>query len=146
MVYVGYFQVVQYRRPCPANIRLGEDVLKTSWRRLEDVFSVSFFCLPRCLEDVLKTSWKHNCKTSWRRLQDILGRRIPITSWRRLQDVFKTSWKTKSVTLKTAWRRVEDVLENKKCLLGVFLLKSKVLLITVYKDPIKKAKYNTLCT
>ena len=30
MVYVGYFQVVQYRRPCPANIRLGEDVLKTS--------------------------------------------------------------------------------------------------------------------
>ena len=29
----------------PANIRLGEDVLKTSWRRLEDFFSVTFFCL-----------------------------------------------------------------------------------------------------
>ena len=40
----------------PANIRLGEDVLKTYWRRLQDVFSVTFFCLPRRLEDVLKTS------------------------------------------------------------------------------------------
>ena len=39
----------------PANIRLGEDVLKTYWRRLQDVFSVTFFCLPRRLEDVLKT-------------------------------------------------------------------------------------------
>ena len=27
----------------PANIRLGEDVLKTSSRRLQDVFSVTFF-------------------------------------------------------------------------------------------------------
>ena len=39
----------------PANLRLGEDVLKTSSRRLQDVFSVTFFCLPRRLEDVLKT-------------------------------------------------------------------------------------------
>ena len=39
----------------PANIRLGEEVLKTSSRRLQDVFSVTFFCLPRRLEDVLKT-------------------------------------------------------------------------------------------
>ena len=36
----------------------------------------------------------------------------------RLEDVLKTSWKTKSVTLKTSSRRLEDVLENKKCLLG----------------------------
>ena len=30
----------------PANICLGEDVLKMSSRRLQDVFSVAFFCLP----------------------------------------------------------------------------------------------------
>ena len=30
----------------PANIRLGKDVLKMSSRRLQDVFSVTFFCLP----------------------------------------------------------------------------------------------------
>ena len=99
----------------PANIRLGQDVLKTSWRRLQcNIFLSS------------KTSWRHNCKTSckhvlktsWRPLEDVLGKRIANTSWRRLQDVFKTSWKTKSVTLKMSSRRLEDVLENKKCLLG----------------------------
>ena len=37
----------------PANIRLGEDVLKTSSRRLQDVFSVTFLCLPRRLEDII---------------------------------------------------------------------------------------------
>ena len=45
----------QFNSSIPANIRLGEDVLKTSSRRLQDVFSVTFFCLPRRLEDVLKT-------------------------------------------------------------------------------------------
>ena len=116
----------------PANIRLGQDVLKTSWRRLEDVFSVTFFCLPRRLENVLKTSWRHNCKTSckhvwktswrrledvlktpwktsWRRLEDVLGRRIANTSWRRLEDV-----------LEDEKCYAEDVLENKKCLLGSY--------------------------
>ena len=44
----------------PANIRLGEYVLKTSWRSLEDVFSVTFFCR---LQNFFKTS-RHNCKTS----------------------------------------------------------------------------------
>ena len=72
----------------PANIRLGEDVLKTSSRCLQ----CNIFCLPRRLEDVLKTSWRH--------LENVLK-----TSWGRLQDVFKRSWKTKSVTLKTSWRR-----------------------------------------
>ena len=81
----------------PANIRLDEDVLKTSWRRLEDV---------------LKTSWRHMAKTnilvltktSWRRLEEVFWRRkskvnifvlIKTSSededQRRLQDVFKTS-------------------------------------------------------
>ena len=100
------------------------------WRDTEDVFNVTFFCLPRrlegiiarrledVLEDILKTPWRRLA----RRLEDILGRCIANTSWRRLEDVFKRSWKTKSVTLKTSWGRVEDVLENKKCLLGVYLI------------------------
>ena len=53
----------------PANIRLGEDVLKTSSRRLQDIFSVTIFCLPRRLEDIIA-----------RRLEDILGKRIANTS------------------------------------------------------------------
>ena len=53
-----------------------QDVLKTSWRCLEDVFA-------RRLEDVLKTSW--------RRLEDVWTRRI-YWSWpRRLEDVLRTS-------------------------------------------------------
>ena len=86
----------------PANIRLGEDVLKTSSRCLQDVFSVTFLCLQRRLEDVLKTSWRHNCKTSSKRLEVFL------------EDVLRT----KSVTLKTSSRRLENVLENNKCLPG----------------------------
>ena len=79
---------VRIRAPYPANIRLGENVLKTSWRRLEDVFSVKFFCLPRRLEDIIS---RRLANTSWRRLG------------RRLEDVFKTS-------LRRLARRLEDVL------------------------------------
>ena len=53
-----------------ANSCVGEDVLKTSWRSLEDVFSVTFFRLPRRLQDVIKSY-----------LQDIF------------EDVFRTSWR-----------------------------------------------------
>ena len=54
----------QEHRMDPANIRLGEDVLKMSSRRLQDVFSVTFFCLPRRFPYVLQTSSRRNCKTS----------------------------------------------------------------------------------
>ena len=57
-----------------------EEVLKTFWRSLEDVFKTSW----RCLEDVLKTSW--------RRLEDIWPRQIHWSWPRRLEDVFKTSF------------------------------------------------------
>ena len=93
----------------PANTRLGEDVLNTSWRRLH----CNIFCLlrrlqgiiARCLlEDVLKKkSCKHVLKTF---LEDVLE----ICH----QDFFKTSWKTKDCY-------AADVLENKKCLLGFVL-------------------------
>ena len=89
--------------------RLGEDVLKTSWRRLQ----CNIFCLIRCLENVLKTSCEVILKTSWRRLEDVFGRRIANTSWRRLEDVLEDEKLLR-------WRRLEDVLENKKCLLGYY--------------------------
>ena len=84
----------------PANIRLGEYVLKTSWRRLQDVFSVTFFCLPR-------------------RLEDIIARRLTNTSWRRFRKtyckyVLKTSSRGLGRRKVLRWRR----LQSKKCLLG----------------------------
>ena len=70
-------------------------VFKTSWRRLEDmswrrlqhVFSVTIFRLPRRLEDIS---------------QDVLIQKIVTlkTSWRRLEEVLKTC--------------LEDVLETNK--------------------------------
>ena len=84
-------------------------VFKTSWRRLQHVFSVTILRLPRCLEDVLETSWRRLAKTSWRRLEDIL------------KTSCKTSWKTKNGyaedVLKTSWRHIlkiclEEVLKT----------------------------------
>ena len=82
-------------------------LVKACCIRLEDVFSVTFFCLPRCLQDiiarclfddVLKTSWKRRLgrfledvlKKYSRCLEDVFGRRIANTSWRNLgkQEMF----------------------------------------------------------
>ena len=79
-----------------------------SWRRLQPVFRVTIFHLPRRL-NVLKTSCKYVLKTSWRHLARRLGRRQIVTlkmSWRHDS---KTSWRH---VLKTAWRQ-------KKYLLGI---------------------------
>ena len=81
----------------PANIRLDEDVLKTSWRHLQRNNFLSF-----------KTSWR-------RRLTDTSSRRLEETSWRRLAKTFwrrlwKRSWKhVLEDVLKTSWKRLEDV-------------------------------------
>ena len=85
-----------------------------SWKRLEDVFSVTLFIFQNLL------------KTSSRRLQDVFAICLPEMSSRLLQDVFKTSSKTssrrvcktssrrlrrqkKNVTLKTCSRRLQEV-------------------------------------
>ena len=97
-------------------------VLKTSWRRLQDMSSRRlqhvFTATILRLRDVLKTFCKDVLKTSWRHLA------------RRLEDVLKTSWKTKScyaedvlktyleevlktfleVILKTLWRQTKFLL------------------------------------
>ena len=76
-----------------------QNVLKKSWRCLEDVFATP-------LEDVLKTSWIRLGKTSWRRFEDVWPRRIYWSLLRRLEDVF---WRrmTKAnifVLIKMSWR------------------------------------------
>ena len=81
-------------------------LVKTYWRRLKDVFSVSF-CLPRCLQDI-------------RRLEDILKtirrRSLVNMSWRRFEGALKTSCED---VLKTFLEDVEDVLEDQNLLRGI---------------------------
>ena len=109
-------------RDNPINIRLGKDVLKTPWRRLQcNIFLSSKTFLRRfqdiitrrLLEDVLKkSSCKHILKTLWRRLENVLKTFLEdvlqtclqdvledekLLPWRRLQDVWNTSWKTRNV-------------------------------------------------
>ena len=61
---------------CPANIRLGEDVLKMSWRRLENILGRRIANTSwRRLQDDFKRSWKTKSvtlKTASRRLEDVL--------------------------------------------------------------------------
>ena len=77
------------RRYYPANIRLDEDVLKTSFvfvfrRRLQDVLiKTNIFTLLIRLQDVFKKSWWRPIYSSWLC--------VFKTSSRRFQDVFNTS-------------------------------------------------------
>ena len=83
----------------PANIRLDEDVLKTSFvfvfrRRLQDVLiKTNMFASALRLQDVLV---KTNIFVLAIRLEDVFktfSRRLAKASSRLLQDVFKTSCK-----------------------------------------------------
>ena len=71
---------------------------KTSWKCLEDVFSVTIFRLPRRLGDVFKSSSRRVCNTS---------------SKKRLQDVFKTCFQ--DFFFKTSSRRLQCVFKNTSC-------------------------------
>ena len=98
-----------------------QDVLKTSWRCLEDVFQE---VLKTSWQDVLKMPWRRFedvFKTSWRCLEDLFVRRLEEVLARRLEDVLKTSWRRRAKTnilvlSKTSWRR----LHQDECLLGLF--------------------------
>ena len=112
-----------------ANIRLDEDVLKTSF----------VFIFRRRLQDILKTSWSRRIYSPYsyvfrRRLQDVLIKINIFVLVIRLQNVFKTSsrhlqdvllrrfqevFKTSSGRLaKTSSRRLQDVLQ--RCLQDLF--------------------------
>ena len=70
-----------------------------SWRRLQNVLSVTIFRLPRRFEDVLQM-----------RLKDVLEDE-KLLRWSRLEDVLKTCLED---VLKTSWWQT-------KCLLGISL-------------------------
>ena len=119
-------------------------LVKTYLRYLQDVFSVTFFCLPRRFPYVLETSSRRNCKTSCKHVLKTSLR----TSWRCFRRMYckyvlKTSQRGigrwKSVTLKTSARRLEQVLKNKKCLLGTIeTISSKCLTlkgVLVHQNP-----------
>ena len=96
----------------PANICWSSRRLQDmSWRRLQYVFSVTIFRLPRRLEDIsqdaLKTSWRRlgrreivTLKTCWRRLEDMSWKCLEGMSWRYLEDM--------------SWRCLQNVLETSK--------------------------------
>ena len=88
-------------------------MIKTSWRRLEDVFRLR----------LQKTSWRCLQKTSSRRLQDVLIKTnifvLAIRLQRRLQDILKTYLQDVLEDKKLwRWRLAEDV--SKTCLEDVF--------------------------
>ena len=88
----------EYLKELISNLPLSQQtfvLLKTSWRRLEDVFRLRLQktssrrfqdVFKRSCKNVFKTSWKRLVKTSFRRLQNIFK-----MSSRRFEHVFKTS-------------------------------------------------------
>ena len=106
----------------PANIRLDENVLKTSWRRLSSSSSEDVF---KRLQDVfIQTNMfvlaLRLQKTSSRRLGQDQYIRLGHASSKPLQDVFKRSWQE---LFKTFSRRLQDVLP--RCLQGAFKTSSR---------------------
>ena len=100
--------------------RRFEDVLKTSWKRLnkascknvlQKCFQDIFKTSSRCLVDVLKTFLQDVLKTPWRRFEDVWPRRIYLPWSRRLQDVLSTfSEDVWVMRIYLSWsRRLEDV-------------------------------------
>ena len=93
--------------------------MKTSWKRLEDIFARRregvFQTSWRCLEDIFKTSWRRFedvFKKSWRRLKDVLKmivQDVLKTSWKRLEDVLARCLED---VLKMSWKRLEDILKT----------------------------------
>ena len=90
---------------------------KASSRRLQDGFSVTYFCLPRRLL-ITDASLQNVFKTSPRRLsrclQDVFARHVFFKMFQdvlqlSLEGVLKTFWKTKNVTVRTSSRRLKYV-------------------------------------
>ena len=82
---------------------------KTSWRRLEDDFSVAIAHLSRLLQDAFARRLPGLLKVVLKMcLQDFFLK----TSSRCLQDFFKKT--SRKQVLKTTWRRLQYVLEEKK--------------------------------
>ena len=95
----------------PANIRLDEDVWKTSWRRLS-----SFFFLRRRLQEAFKRSWSRRIYSPFfTRLQKTSSRRLVPCKY--IEEVFKTSCKD---VFKTSSRRFQAYQQMKLFWLSCF--------------------------
>ena len=122
------------KRPNPANSRLSENIMKTSWRqlsslssrrldqgeyihlsltssrRLQCVFKTSCQYVFNILQDVFNTSLRHLQDVWSRHLQDLLktsSRRLAKMSSRHLQDVFKTySTRSRRTAKKIIYRKI----------------------------------------
>ena len=105
------------------------DVLRMSWRCLEDVYKTSWRLLKMFLQDVLKTFWG--------RLKDILARLLEDvlkTSWRHLGKMYVSAIRLEDV-LKTSWKCLENVFWRHMSKVNIFdlittswrcLLKTKI--------------------
>ena len=103
----------------PGNIRLDEDVLNTSWRRLlsstsgDVLIKTNIFALVIRLQ---KTSWSRPIYSSWPYVFKTSSRRPKDIFKTSCQDVFKTSAKTSSRhlqdVLKTSSRGLQDILKT----------------------------------
>ena len=91
------------------------------WRRLEDVFKMSFvFVFRRRLDQNQYNRLGHTSsrrlqdvfKTSSRLLQDVLPRLLQDVLQKRLQDIFKTSSRRFQDVFKTFSRRVQDIFKT----------------------------------
>ena len=90
-----------------------------SWRRLQNVFSVTICCLGRRFEDVLKTSRK----TSWRGLGRKKNRYAEDVLRIFLENILKTSW------------------SHTKCLLGISVSKKSVFHKSISDESIANPKH-----
>ena len=100
-----YLEKISWRRLKDFLKTFLQDVLKTFWRRFEDVLNTS--C--RRLQNVFNTFLQDILKTFRRRLEDVFktsSRFLQNFLKTFLQDVFKTSWKRLENVLKTSWRRM----------------------------------------
>ena len=113
--------VYKKESPDPVNIRLDEDVFKTSWWR--QISSYQSYIFRRRLGQDQYIRLVHTSSSRLqevpRRLQEVprrlkdtfktSSRRLAITSSRRFQDVFKTSCKN---FFKTSWWYLQDVFKT----------------------------------
>ena len=131
-VFVSSLKNFFFNRYFPANIPLDEDVLKTSWRYLDQgeyvrlsltssrclqdvLVKINIFVLAIRLQDVFKTSSIRLAKMLWRRFQDVLQKRLQDifkTSSRRFEGVFKTSSRHLQDVFKTSSKRLEKRLQG----------------------------------
>ena len=160
----GHFLILQVKQIPQQTFVL----MKTSWRRLEDVFRLrlrktysrciqnvlvktNIFVLSIRLQDVFKTSSRNLQDVLPRCLQDVFktsSRLLANTSWRHLQDVLKTYRQIKLFLLTSLWevfnvfvRRTAKIVVYRRILLGHT---SETFMVSVQNSQVLVFKFTTL--